>query len=238
LPAAIPGGQHQQGLSRPAGSLPLSDDMDLPSYACLLRDAARASAASWAEPMNQREHDRAVRHLSTALEHLQVVIARLAVRFRLGAVTQPEPARLVRAAAVTASTLAAGQAWLILDDILPAQADAPASGACVPADLLCFAARRGAMCWVPSTRLEEIAGHLAGALEALEDGTARLAASASRPLDAHLTAVRACLQAAGMQLRNGLPSAIPAAAAPGHRPGPLSRARACASSPRRRNHPC
>jgi hypothetical protein len=237
MPTAIPGREHGHDPGYPAGSLPLADDMDLPGYACLLRDAARASTLTWAGPMGQREHDRAVRHLSTALEHLQVIIARLAGGFCLAAITRPGPARLARAEAVTASTLAAGQAWLIVDDILPAPADAPASGACVPADLLCFAARRGAMSWMPSTRLEEIAGHLAEALEALEDGTGRLAASAARPADACLVAVQACLQVAGTQLRNGLPAA-PAAAVPGRRPGSLSRARACRSSSRRREHPC
>ncbi len=183
--------------------------MDLPGYVCLVRDAARASALSWAEPMDQRERDRAARHLSIALRHLQIVIARLAGRLRLGAIAQPGSALTTRAAAIAISTLDLAQAWLILEDILPAQ-DAPAYDACVPADLLCHAARRAATWQMPLTGLDEITRHLADALEALDGGTARLAASATQPLAGCLTAVRAGLQEAGKQLRTGLPSAGPA----------------------------
>jgi len=218
LPAAIPGRKHGQGPGCPAGSLPPPDDMDLPGYACLLRDAARASALSWAEPMDQREHDRAVRHLSIALRDLRIVIARLAGRFRLSAMVRPDPARTARAAAVIASTQALGRAWLILQDALPAGA-VPAYGACVPGDLLCFAARRAATWRMPATGLDEVALPLAGALAALEDGTARIAAGAAQPLAASLTAVRACLQVAASQLRNVLQPAVPAVTARGHRPG-------------------
>ena len=52
MPAAIPGGQHGYSPSCPAGSLPPSDDMDLPGYARLLRDAARL--ARWIRDRLQR----------------------------------------------------------------------------------------------------------------------------------------------------------------------------------------
>jgi hypothetical protein len=100
----------------------MSDDMDLPDYARLLRDAATASAATWAEPMDRRGHDRAVRHLGIALRDLRIVVARLAGRFRGSAMVQPEPARSAQAVAVTASMQALAQAWLLLEEVLPAEA--------------------------------------------------------------------------------------------------------------------
>jgi hypothetical protein len=220
LPAAIPGGQYGYSPSCPAGSLLPDDDMDLPGYACLLRDAAGASAASWAEPLGQREHDRAVRQLAIAVRDLRVLAARLAGRFRLNVIARPGPAQCARAAAVTASAQALGKAWLILEDVLPVQ-EAPVYDACVPADLLCFAARRAATWPVPVTSPEEITQPLAGVVAALAGGTASLAAGAAQPLAASLTAAEARLRTAGGQLRDGVPSAVSAAA----RQGPASHRR-------------
>jgi hypothetical protein len=191
--------------------------MDLPGYACLSRDAARASALCWAEPMDQPGHDRAVRHLGIALRDLRIVVAQLAARFRLSATARPDPARTARAAAATASTQALEQAWLVLADVLTAGV-IPAYSACVPADLLCFATRRAATWRIPASGLDEVALPLADALAALEDGTAHLAAGAAPPLAARLTAVRACLQAAGNQLRNVPQAAGLAVTARGCRP--------------------
>jgi len=192
--------------------------MDLPGYACLLRDAARASALSWAEPMDQREHDRAVRHLSTALGDLRIVIARLAGRFRLSAAARPEPARTARAAAAAASTQALGQAWLFLQDVLPSGA-MPAYGACVPGDLLCFAARRAAAWRMPVTGLGQVILPLADTLAALANGTSWLGAGDVRPSASRLIEVRARLEAAENQLRNVPQPAVPAARAHAGRPG-------------------
>lgn len=229
MPAAIPGGQYGYSPSCPAGSLLPPDDMDLPGYACLLRDAAGASAASWAEPMDQCEHDRAVRQLGTAVRDLQVLTARLAEQFRLSVIARPGSRQCARAAAVIASAQVLGQAWLILEDVLPAH-ETPARDACVPADLLCFAARRAATWPMPVTSPEEIAQPLAGVMAALAGGTGRLAAGAAQPLAASLTAAEACLRTAGGQLRDGVPSAVPAAA----RQGPSSHRRARTTSSCRR----
>ena len=228
MPAAIPGGQYGYSPSCPAGSLLPSDDMDLPGYACLLRDAAGASAASWAEPLGQCEHDRAVRQLGIAVRDLRVLVARLAGRFRLSVLARPGPVQCARAAAVIASAQALGQAWLILEDVLPVQ-EVPARDACVPADLLCFAARRAATWPMPVTSPEEIAQPLADVMAALAGGTTHLAVGATQPLAASLTAVEACLRTAGGQLRDGVPPAVPAAA----RQGPSSHRRTRTSSSRR-----
>ena len=213
MPAAIPGGQHGYSPSCPAGSLPPSDDMDLPGYARLLRDAARASAASWAEPMDQCEHDRAVRQLDIAVRDLRALLTRLAGRSRLSVMAQPGPAQCVMTAAAIASAQALGQAWLILEDVLPVQ-EAPAREACVPADLLCFAARRAAASPMPAARPAKIMQPLADVMEALAGGTASLAAGAAQPMAGYLTAVEACLRTGGGQLRDGGPSAMLAAARP------------------------
>ncbi len=210
------------------GTLPMSDDMDLPDYARLLRDAATASAATWAEPMDRRGHDRAVRHLGIALRDLRIVVARLAGRFRGSAMVQPEPARSAQAVAVTESMRALAQAWLLLEEVLPAEA-VPAHSACVPGDLLCFAARRAAAFRMPATGLDEVTRLLADTLAALEEGTACLAIGAPQPLAGCLTKVSACLQVARDQLPNGLLPAVPDVTArgsrPGSRPGVLSSCR-------------
>jgi hypothetical protein len=200
LSAAIPGSGRNLDTGHPAATLPMSDDMDLPDYACLLRDAARASAATWAEPMDQPGHDRAVRHLGIALRDIRVLVA----RYCLSSLTRPEPARTARAAAVLASTLALGEAWLILEDVLPPEAELACS-ACVPGDLLCFAARRIAAWRMPTTGMREVMLPVADALAALGDGTAHLAAGAAEPLAGCLAAVQACLEMAAGQLRNAVP---------------------------------
>jgi hypothetical protein len=182
--------------------------MDLHDYVHLLRDAARASAVSWGEPMSRGGHDRALCHLGIAVQDLQFIVARLAGRFRLTAVSRPGPARTAGVAAVTASVRALGRAWLLLDDILPAEA-APAYGACVPADLLCFVARRVATWPRPRFRLQEAGLSLADALAALKAGTACLTAGAAHPVATCLTEVRACLQVAESQLRSVLEPAVP-----------------------------
>jgi len=199
----------------------VSEDTDPSDYARLLRDAARASASGWAERMDQNEHDRAVRHLGIALRDLWIVVARLAWRFRLSAMAWPEPGRIVGAADLTASMRTLGQAWLILKDDLPTEAD-PAHSACVPGDLLCFAARRAATWPMPATGLDEITLLVADTLAALEDGTARLAAGAAQPMAACLTEVRACLRFAGRHVPNGLPPAVPDVIARGGQPESLS----------------
>jgi hypothetical protein len=172
--------------------------MELPDYVRLLRDAARASALSWAEPMDQTGLDRAVRHLAIALRDLQIVVTRLAGLFRLVAIVRPEPARVARSEAVTTSVQALAKAWLILEDVVPSEA-APCR-TCVPADLLCFAAKRAASWRRPWTGPDEIARYLAETLTALEDGTCHLAAHAAPPLAARLTATGDCLRAAWSQL--------------------------------------
>jgi hypothetical protein len=177
-----------------------ADDMDLPDYACLLRDAARASAATWAESLDKPGHDRAVRHLGAALRDIRVLVA----RYCLSSLRRPELARTVRAAAVVGSTLALGEAWLILEEVLPPEAG-PACNACVPGDLLCFVARRIATWRLPATGVGEVVLPVADALAALEDGAAHLAAGATEPLAACLAAVQACLQVAAGQLRNAVP---------------------------------
>lgn len=187
----------------------MPDDMDLHDYVHLLRDAARASAMSWGEPMNQGGHDRALHHLGIAVQDLQIIVTKLAGRLRLSAITRPEPARTAQVAAVTAGTRALGRAWLLLDDVLPAEA-APTYSDCVPADLLCFAARRVASRWMPATGLEEVMLSLADAVAALDAGTACLALGAASSRAICLTEVRGCLQVAGSQLRNVLEPAIPA----------------------------
>jgi hypothetical protein len=191
--------------------------MDLHDYVHLLRDAARASAISWGEPMNQDGHDRALHHLGIAVQDLQIIVAKLADRLRLSTLARPEPARAAHVAAIIASTRALGRAWLRLDDVLPAEA-APTYSDCVPADLLCFAARRVAARWMPATGLEEITLSLADAVAALEAGTACLAMGAADSRATRLTEVRGCLQVAGSQLRNVLNPAIPAIPAQGSGP--------------------
>jgi hypothetical protein len=204
LSAVIPGSGHNLDTGQRAATLPVSDDMDLTDYVRLLRDAARASAATWAQPMDQPGHDRAVRHLGVALRDIRVLVARLAGRYRLSSLMRPELAWTARAAAVTASTLALGQAWLILEDVLPPEAE-PACSACVPGDLLCFAARRIATWQMPRTGMTEVVLPVTDALAALADGTAHLTAGATEPLAAYLAAVQACLQMAAGQLRNAVP---------------------------------
>lgn len=208
MPSAIRDSKHGQTPGCSAGTLPVSEDMELPDYARLLRDAARASACGWAEHMDQNEHDRAVRHLGIALRDLWIVVARLAWRFRLGAMARSEPGQISAVTALTASMRTLGQAWLILKDDLPADAD-PAHSACVPGDLLCFAARRAATWSMPAAGLDEIRLLVADTLAALEAGTACLAAGASQPLAACLTEVRACLRFAGRHVPNDLPPAVP-----------------------------
>jgi hypothetical protein len=183
--------------------------MDLHDYVHLLRDAARASAVSWGEPMKQGGRDRALHHLGIAVQDLQIFVVRLAERFRLITFSQPELARTAQEAAFTAGMRALGRAWLALDDVLPAEA-APVYSACVPADLLCFAARRLAAWWLPAAELGGIVLSLSDALAALDTGTACLAVGAAHPLATCLTEVRDCLQVAGSQLRNAVE---PAAAA-------------------------
>lgn len=182
------------------------------------RDAARAAAASWAEPAGQSGHDRAVRHLGIAVRDLRIVLARLAGRFRLSAMAQPEPVPAARAAAVTAGMRALGQAWLLLEGTVPAEA-APAYDACVPGDLLCFTARRAATWRMPVTGLGQVILPLADTLAALKDGTSWLAAGDARPSAARLIEARARLEAAENQLRNVPLPAVPAARAPAGRPG-------------------
>jgi hypothetical protein len=191
--------------------------MNLHDYVHLLRDAARASAINWGEPMRQGGRDRALHHLGIAVQDLQIIVSRLAGRLRLSTVSQPEPTRTAQIEAVTASTRALGRAWLLLDDVLPAEA-APIYSDCVPADLLCFAARRVAAQWMPATGLTEIAYSLADALAALETGTACLALGSAHAQTARLTEVRDCLQVAGSQLRNALKPADPAIPAAGRNP--------------------
>jgi hypothetical protein len=191
--------------------------MDLHDYVHLLRDAARASAISWGEPMRQGGRDRALHHLGIAVQDLQIIVSRLVGRLRLSTVSQPEPTRTAQVEAVTASMRALGRAWLLLDDVLPAEA-APIYSDCVPADLLCFAARRVASRWMPATGLTEIGCSLADALAALETGTACLALGAAHAQTARLIEVRDCLQAAGSQLRNALKPADPALPAGGRGP--------------------
>ena len=219
MPAAIPGRPHEPAPRCPARTAPGPDDMDLDDYLHLLRDAAHASAISWGEPMKQGGHDRALRHLGIAVLHLQIIVARLAGRLRLGTVAQPGPAPAGQAVALTASTLALRQAWLLLADGLPADG-APAYSASVPGDLLCFVARRLAARQMPATGLEQIALSLAGTLAALETGTACLAVGTAHPLAACLTEVRDCLQLARSQLKNVPEPAAPASAARGR--GPVS----------------
>ena len=217
MPAAVPGRRHEPAPGCPPGTVLVPDDMDLHDYVHLLRDAARASAISWGEPMNQGGHERALHHLGIAVQDLQIIVSRLAGRLRLSAVSQPESERTAQVAAVAASTRALGRAWLLLDEVLPAEA-APVYNDCVPADLLCFAARRVAARWMPATGLDEIAFSLADAMAALETGTACLALSAGHAQTARLTEVRDSLQLAGSQLRNALEPAAPALPAPGRGP--------------------
>jgi hypothetical protein len=218
MPSAVPGRRQEPGPGHPVRTVLGPDDMDLDRYLDLLRDAARASAISWGEPMKQGGHDRALRHLGIAVLHLQITVARLAGRLRLGAVARPGPARTDQVLAVTASTLALRRGWLLLADGLPAEG-APAYGACVPGDLLCFVARRLAAWQMPATGLEEIALSLGGALAALETGTACLAVGAAHPLATCLIEVRDCLQVAGSQLKNVPEPAAPPSAARGRGPG-------------------
>ena len=189
--------------------------MDLADYACLLRDAARATAANWAEPLDQSGHDRAIRHLGITVRDLRIVLAQLAGRFRLGTMMPPEPASAARAAAATEGTHALGQAWRLLEDATPAET-APAHDACVPGDLLCYAARRAATWLMPVTGLDQLIQPLADTLAALEIGTACLAVG-----DARLVAVRAHLETARNQLKNVPQPAVPPARACAGRPKPL-----------------
>jgi hypothetical protein len=218
MPAVIPGRRHEPAPGCPAGTVLVPDDMDLHDYVRLLRDAARASAITWGEPMGQGGCDRALHHLGIAVQDLQIFVMKLAGRLRLSAFPRPEPAGTAQVAAVTASVRALGRAWLLLDEILPADA-APVYSACVPADLLCFAARRIAARWPPAAGLEEIVVCLADALAALEAGTACLAVGAAHPVATCLAGVRDCLQVAASQLRNVREPAAPAIAARERRPG-------------------
>lgn len=220
------------------------EGMDLARFACLLRDAARASARSWAGPVDQASHDRAVRQLSCAVWDLRTATARLAARYRLQAVCEQRPAAFTRAAAVHASAQVLGQAWLILETVPAASQPPPGPDSCGPADLMCYAAMRAAACRKPVPSLDQAAQPLAEALAALADGAGQLAAAGPQPHAAHLTATQACLAAAATQL-GGIRLAPPPRGtrprvprtAPG-RPRHPARSRPATRPPRPRQSPC
>ena len=218
MPSAIPGDNRHQSSVRLADTLPMQDDMDLPDYACLLHDAARASAAIWAEPCDQHGHDRAVRHLSITLQEMRVVAIRLAGRYSPTALAQPDPSQ---AAAAVGTVLALEQAWLILEHARSKRA-APAGEACVPGDLLCFAARRMATWPLPLSWAVEVTLPMADALAALEDGTGCLASGADQLMAECLTEVRRCLKIGVIQLRSIPRPAVPRVTASWGRPASVS----------------
>src|ERR1035437_9808621 len=137
------------------------EGIDLARFACLVRDAARASARSWAGPMDRTSHDRAVRHLSRAVWDLRTAVARLAVRYRLQAVCEQRPAAFTRAAAVHASAQVLGQAWLILEAVPAVSQPLPDPDSCGPADLMCYAAMRAAAWRKPVPSLDRATQPLA-----------------------------------------------------------------------------
>jgi hypothetical protein len=227
-----------------SGIVPPPEGMDLARFACLLRDAARASARSWAGPMDRTGQDRAVRQLGRAVWDLRTVTARLAVRYRLQAVCEQRPAAFARAAAVHASAQVLGQAWLILEAAQPASPALPGPGSCGPADLMCYAAMRAAAWRKPVTSLDQAAQPLAEALAALAGGAALLAAGIPQPRAAHLTATQACLAAAATQLGGIRPARPPRGTRPrvpetdpGHPRHPAT-PRPAFLPPRPRESPC
>jgi hypothetical protein len=227
-----------------SGIVPPPEDMDLARFACLLRDAACASARSWAGPMDRTGHDRAVRQLSRTVRDLRTAVARLAVRYRLQAVCEQRPAAFARAAAVHASTQVLGQAWLILEALPAASQPLPGPDSCGPADLMCYAAMRAAAWRKPVPSLDKAAQPLAEALAALADGAGQLAAAGPQPRAAHFTATQACLAAAATQLGGIRPARPPRRVrprAPGTDPGRPRRPAAPRPAflvPRPRQSPC
>jgi hypothetical protein len=173
----------------------------------LLCDSVRAAACGWDGLGGRQEHGFAVVSLATVLRDLRVLSARLSACFRLRAMSEPVPAAFARAASVHAAAQFTGQAWLILSDIgIPAPAE-PGQG-CVPADLMCHAARCAAAWPQPATGPGvEVMQPLAEAMSVLASGAGALAACAAEPLAAVLTAAGACVGAAASQLSGTCQSA-------------------------------
>jgi hypothetical protein len=199
---------------------PPPEDMNLARFACLLRDAAQATARSW------------------------TAVARLGVRYRLQAVCEQRPAAFTRAAAVHASAQVLGQAWLILEAVPTARQPLPDPDSCGPADLMCYAAMRAAAWRKPVPSLDKAAQPLAEALAALAAGAGQLAATGPQPRAAHLTATQACLAAAATQLDSSQPASPPRSVrprVPGTGPGRPHRPAIPRSGfllPRPRQSPC
>jgi hypothetical protein len=224
-----------------SGLVPPPEDMDLARFACLLRDAAWATARSWAGLLDRAGHDRAVRQLSRAVWDMRTAVARLAVRYRLEAVCDQRPAAFARAAAVHASAQVLGQAWLILEAVPAASQPRPGQDSCGPADLMCYAAMRAAAWRKPVPSLDKAAQPLAEALDALAAGAGQLAAGGPQPRVAHLTATQACLAAAATQLDSSQPARPPRSVrsrVPGTDPGRPATPRFGFLVPRSWQSPC